>query len=98
MAHYAKVENNIVQNVIVADSDHVLTLSGTWLQCSYNTYGGVHKNGGTPLRYNYPAIGFNYNDSDDAFYAPDPNDSNWAYTLNTSTYVWDLDSARYTVE
>jgi len=28
-----------------------------WIQTSYNTAGGVHKNGGTPFRGNYAGIG-----------------------------------------
>ena len=32
-----------------------------WKKCSYNTSGGVHLNGGTPFRANYPS--FNYTDS-----------------------------------
>ena len=49
MAHFAKLdENNVVTQVIVAEQEYIDTLSGTWVQTSYNTYGGVHKLGGTP--------------------------------------------------
>ena len=46
MAHYAKVKNGKVVNVIVADQDFidnfVDTSPGKWIQTSYNTYGGKH--------------------------------------------------------
>jgi hypothetical protein len=29
-----------------------------WIQTSYNTSGGQHKNGGTPFRGNYAGIGY----------------------------------------
>jgi hypothetical protein len=42
MSHFAKVENGIVTQVIVAEQDFVDTQEGTWVQTSYNTRGGVH--------------------------------------------------------
>ena len=46
MAHYAKVTDGIVTNVIVAEEDffdsYVDNTPGHWIQTSYNTYGGVH--------------------------------------------------------
>jgi hypothetical protein len=42
MSHYAKIENNIVTQVIVAEQDFIDTQDGQWLQTSYNTRGGVH--------------------------------------------------------
>ena len=50
MAHYAKVESGVVTNVIVAEQDFIDTMSGTWVQTSYNTQGGVHILQGAPLR------------------------------------------------
>ena len=50
MAHYAKVTDGIVEQVIVAEQSFINTQEGTWVQTSYNTYGGVHANGETPLR------------------------------------------------
>ena len=62
MAHYAKVRDNIVTQVIVAEASFfdtfVDTEPGEWIQTSYNTHGGVHSLGGTPLRKNYAGIGF----------------------------------------
>ena len=46
MAHYAKVKNGIVEQVIIAESDFFTTFvdtsPGEWIQTSYNTIGGVH--------------------------------------------------------
>ncbi len=55
MSHFAQIdENNIVTQVIVIEQDVVDTgLFGdpnSWIQTSYNTSGGVHTQGGTPLR------------------------------------------------
>ena len=62
MGHFAKVIDGIVQEVIVAEQDFIdsgaVGNSENWIQTSYNTYGGVHKLGGTPLRKNFPSAGF----------------------------------------
>jgi hypothetical protein len=46
MAHFARVENGIVKQVIVAEQDYIDNLvsdaPGEWIQTSYNTYGGIH--------------------------------------------------------
>ena len=92
MSHYAKIENNIVTQVIVADEDFVSGLAGTWIQTSYNTHGGVHygPNGlpdnGIALRKNYAGIGYTYDSELDAFIAPKPYDS---WHLNTTTCLWE---------
>ena len=57
-----------------------------WKQTSYNTIGGVHKLGGTPLRKNHAAIGYTYNEDKDAFIAPKPYSS---WTLNDTTCLWE---------
>lgn len=89
MAHYAKVNNQIVEQIIVADSDFfhsfVDTSPGEWIKTSYNTQGGVHTKGGTPLRKNYAGIGFIYDKGRDAFYAPQPFNS---WTLDSDTCQW----------
>lgn len=90
MAHYAKVLNNKVINVIVAEQDFIDNFvdetPGKWIQCSYNTQGGVHKLGGTPLRKNYPSVGWTYDRELDAFTPPKPYDS---WTLNEETGLWE---------
>jgi hypothetical protein len=67
MAHYAKIENDIVVQVIVAEQDFINTMDGEWVQTSYNTRDGEHLLGGTPLRKNYAGIGFKYNRELDEF-------------------------------
>ena len=86
MAHYAKVENGIVTEVIVAEQDFVDTQEGTWVQTSYNTHGGVHVLGGTPLRKNYAGIGYTYDADRDAFYDEQPYPS---WVLNEDTCSWE---------
>ena len=53
---------------------------------SYNTIGGVHQLGGTPLRKNYAGVGYTYDPVKDAFYAPQPFES---WTLNEDTCLWE---------
>jgi hypothetical protein len=55
-------------------------------RCSYNTYEGEHRLGGTPFRKNYPAVGYIYDPVRDAFYAPQPFAS---WTLNEDTCLWE---------
>lgn len=90
MAHFAKVNNGIVQQVIVAEPEFFDTFvdssPGKWIQTSYNTKGGVHLNGGTPLRKNFAGVGYIYDVIRDAFYAPQPYPS---WTLNEDTCLWE---------
>ena len=73
MAHYAKVLNGKVVNVIVAEisffDNFVDDSPGTWIQTSYNTRGGVHfqpnsditsSDQSLALRGNYATIGDTY--------------------------------------
>lgn len=89
MAHYAKVNNNIVEQVIVAEPEFFETFvdssPGEWIQTSYNTRGGVHTLGGTALRGNYAGVGYVYDRTNDVFYAPKPYPS---WTLNETTWLW----------
>jgi hypothetical protein len=90
MAHFAKVNNGIVQQVIVAEPEFFNTFvdssPGTWIQTSYNTYGNQHKLNGTPLRGNYAGIGYTYDQANDVFYAPQPYPS---WILNQTTWLWE---------
>ena len=99
MAHYAKVTNGKVVKVIVAEAsffnNYVDDSPGTWIQTSYNTRGGVHyeANSNTPsedqskaLRGNYAGIGYSYDNTLDAFYAPQPYNS---WTLDTGSFLWE---------
>ena len=94
MAHFAEIDsNNIVTRVLVVDDANAadgqnflantLGLGGTWVQTSYNTVGGVHKNGGTPLNKNYAGIGYSWDGT--GFAAPQPFPS---WTLDKETYLW----------
>jgi hypothetical protein len=86
MSHFAKVENGIVTQVIVAEQDVIDSgLFGTgWVQTSYNTHGGQHPNG-TPLRKNYAGVGYTYDEQRDAFIPPKPFAS---WLLNEDTCLW----------
>ena len=86
MAHYAKIESGIVTQVIVAEQDFIDTQESTWVQTSYNTYGGQHLLGGTPLRKNYAGLGYIYDSTRDAFYEPQPYPS---WLLNETTCIWE---------
>ena len=56
-----------------------------WIQTSYNTQGGTHKLGGTPLRGNYAGIGQIYDEDNDIFRPKSPYAS---WVLNTTTGTW----------
>ena len=91
MSHFAQIdENNIVTQVLVIEQDVVDTgLFGnpsSWIQTSYNTSGGVHKLGGTPLRKNYAGIGYTYDVTRDAFIPPKIFNS---WILNEDTCVYE---------
>ena len=64
--------------------------NAVWKQTSYNTSGGVHKLGGTPLRKNHAGIGYTYDEDRDAFIAPKPYNS-WIF--NENTCLWEAPSA-----
>jgi hypothetical protein len=97
MAHFAKVKDGIVTNVIVAEQEFIDNLidheRGKWVQTSYNTHGGVHTLGGTPLRKNYAGIGFTYDQEKDAFIPPKPYPS---FILNEDTCLWEAPVAKPT--
>ena len=89
MSHFARVNAyGLVDQVIVAEQDFINTLpdAGSWVQTSYNTHGGQHVLGGTPLRKNYAGVGFKFDVQRDAFIPPQPYPS-WA--LNEDTCLWD---------
>jgi len=86
MSHFAKVVDGIVEQVIVADTAEwcETSLGGTWIQTSYNTYGGVNnREGGEALHKNYAGIGYTFDGV--GFAAPQPYAS---WTLNAETYLW----------
>ena len=89
MANFAKVVNNVVTQVIVAEPEFfdtfVDTSPGQWIQTSYNTHGNQHPEG-RPLRKNYAGIGFTYDAEKDAFIPPQPYAS---WILNNDTCLWE---------
>jgi hypothetical protein len=112
MAHFAKVNNGIVEQVIVAEPEFFDTFvdssPGQWIQTSYNTRGGVHYNPDTnepsadqskALRKNYAGIGYSYDAQRDAFIPPKPYAS---WLLDEQTCLWNApvpyptDGGRYT--
>ena len=56
-----------------------------WIQTSYNTSGGTHKDGGTALRGNYAGIGYIWDEDNNLFYGKKPYAS---WVLNTTTASW----------
>ena len=97
MAHFARVINGLVVEVIVAEQDFIDNNQWhnweTWVQTSYNTRGGKHYDPETgkvdnkpPLRKNYAGIGFRYDKELDAFIPPQPYPS---WKLNTDTCLWE---------
>ena len=97
MAHFAKVVDGTVEQVIVAEPEFFDTFvdssPGEWIQTSYNTRGGVHyspetgePDGGVALRKNYAGVGFTYDAAKDAFIPPQPYNS---WNLNEETCLWE---------
>jgi hypothetical protein len=112
MAHFAKVVEGTVTQVIVAEPEFfntfVDTSPGEWIQTSYNTRGGVHYQTNTnepsedqtkALRKNYAGIGYTYDAQRDAFIPPKPFNS---WILNETSCLWEApvayptDGERYT--
>lgn len=69
MAHFAKIENGLVTQVVVVDNEHesngetflnALGLEGTWVQTSYNAI----------FRGKFAGIGDSYDSENDVFVAP----------------------------
>ena len=80
MSHFAKLENNIVTEVIVAEQDYinsgVVGDSFLWVQTSYNGN----------FRKNFATVGFTYDKTRDAFIPPRPGAS---WTLDEDTCTWE---------
>jgi len=78
MTTFAKVNNDLVEKVIVAESSFFDTFvdssPGTWIETS------------DQIRKNYAGIGYSYDATRDAFIPPQPYDS---WVLNEDTCSWD---------
>ena len=81
-----KDSNGVEQENIGIDFLTKLTGWSIWKQTSYNTNGGVHKLGGTPLRKNHASIGYTYDEDRDAFIPKKPYAS---WVLNETTCQWE---------
>ena len=99
MSHFAEVKNGVVTNcvyvpnvsdvleeIVAAEQSFIAAQTGSWVQTSYNTHGGQHTLGGTPLRKNYSGVGSVYDSTLDAFYTPQFYPS---WTLNETTCLWE---------
>ena len=79
MAHFAKLNNNIVTEVIVAEQDFInsgiVGDSFLWVQTSYNNN----------FRKNFAGVGYTYDKTRDAFIEPKPFAS---WTLVEDTCQW----------
>lgn len=99
MAHFAKVVDGVVTKIIVVHDESywdtfIDDSPGEYIQCSYNTRGGVHYDQSTnepsedqskALRKNFPGPGYYYDSINNAFYPPQPFES---WTLDEDTYNW----------
>jgi hypothetical protein len=94
-----KDSNGVEQESIGIDFLTKLTGWAIWKQTSYNTHGGVHSSGGTPLRKNFAGIGYIYDEDRDAFIPKKPFNS---WILKEDTCNWEApvtmpqDDNRYT--
>jgi hypothetical protein len=99
MSHFAKVEDGVVTQVLVAEQDFINSGAvgdpAQWIQTSYNTRAGVHyePNSNTPsadqskaLRKNYAGIGYSYDAGRDAFIPP-KSYASWLLDDATGTWV-----------
>ena len=106
MAHFAKLKNNIVQQVIVVSNQDILDEQGQESEekgiafCS-NLLGGTWKQTSynSNIRKNYAGIGYTYDEGRDAFIPPKPYNS---WLLDEDTCQWKApvdyptDDKRYT--
>jgi len=92
MAHFAKLENNKVMQVIVVANEALLDENGQEVEqkgidfCS-NLIGGtwIQTSYNGRIRKNYAGIGFTYDETLDAFIPPQPFAS---WTLDNTTAQW----------
>jgi hypothetical protein len=84
MSHFAKLNNNVVTEVIVSEQDFInsgaVGDSFLWVQTSYNGN----------FRKNYAAVGHTYDKTKDAFIAPKPYPS---WVLVEDTCQWEAPTA-----
>jgi hypothetical protein len=82
-----KNSNGVEQEQLGIDFlNQLYNTNDNWKQTSYNTYGGIHNNGGTPFRKNHAGIEYTYDSQRDAFIPPKPYNS---WVLNEQTCLWE---------
>ena len=93
MAHFAKIEDGVVTQVIVVDNKDCADASGVekeYIGAAFceKLFGGTWKqtsyNGS--IRKNYAGVGYTYDSERDAFIPPKPYPS---WLLNEDTCLWD---------
>lgn len=80
------LNNGDIEEQLGIDFCNTLIPGFDWKQTSYNTYGGVHKFGGVPLRKNYAGAGYTYDSERNAFIPPKPFPS---WVLVERTCLWE---------
>ena len=93
MTRYAKIENNLVAKVILAEDDFISSLEGIWIKVTENT--------------NSAGIGYSYDSDRNKFVSPKPFDS-WTLDTETNqwkspvespgnNYYWNEDNTEWTL-
>jgi hypothetical protein len=92
MAHFAKIKNNLVTQIIVVDNSDILDESNNesealGIKICQDLLGGtwVQTSYNGNIRKNYAGIGYTYDSSRDAFIEPSPYPS-WVLNETTCRY------------
>jgi len=100
MAHFAKLNNNIVTNVVVVHNNELLDENGIeseqkGVDFCVAHFGGrwVQTSYNGKIRKNYASIGYTYDETLDAFIAPKCHDE---AILNESTAIWYCENETHT--
>lgn len=90
MSHFARINilTKKVDKVLSVEEDYIDSLPDydLWIKTSYNTFGGEHRLGKTPLRKNFAQVGFTYDIERDAFI---PSQPHLSWILNEDTCLWE---------
>lgn len=93
MAHFARIKNNIVKEVIVVNNDVLLDENGVeqesiGIEFCRNLFGGdwIQTSYNGNFRKNYAGVEYTYDPQRDAFIAPKPYNS---WILNETTCLWE---------
>jgi hypothetical protein len=93
LAHFARIENNLVTQVIVVNNKDTSTPDGTEVESigvafCQRLFGGnwLKTSYNNNIRKNYAGIGYTYDQGRDAFIPPKPFNS---WVLNENTCQWE---------